>query len=126
MRIALVGHCGPDMSYLMLLVKSAAPGATIERINTGSSLQTFTKLAGGLLLVNRVLDGDFSDDDGIGLIERTLSAGGVRAMLISNYEDAQAAAVRAGALPGFGKRDIGSAKARQALAAAIEAADSRR
>lgn len=125
MRIALVGHCGPDTSYLMLLAKSAAPGATIERINTESSLQSFIKL-GGLLLVNRVLDGDFTDDDGIGLIERTVAAGGVRAMLISNYEDAQAAAVRAGAIPGFGKRDIGSAKAKQALAAAVEVADARR
>ena len=34
----------------------------------------------------------------------------VPVMLVSNYADAQAAAVQAGALPGFGKADLGRAE----------------
>jgi hypothetical protein len=45
---------------------------------------------------------------------------GVRTMLVSNFADAQAAAVAAGALEGFGKSEIGSAKMKQRLADAFK------
>jgi two-component system, chemotaxis family, chemotaxis protein CheY len=35
--------------------------------------------------------------------------------LITNYPDVQAAAIAAGAVPGFGKRDIGSPHARELI-----------
>jgi hypothetical protein len=40
-------------------------------------------------------------------------------MLVSNYADAQADAVKAGALPGFGKRELGSPKVVQLLKEAL-------
>jgi hypothetical protein len=40
-------------------------------------------------------------------------------MLVSNYADAQAAAVAAGALSGFGKREIGNPKVKQLLENAL-------
>ena len=49
-----------------------------------------------LLLVNRALDGDFKASDGIELIRSVHAAGGPKAMLISNYAAAQAAAAAAG------------------------------
>jgi len=114
--IALVGHCGPDMSYLMLAAKKAVDGVVIERINDESSLQKFLTGDTGLMLVNRELDGDFGDKGGVELIGRAFAINPrVMSMLISNYQDAQTAAVKAGALSGFGKRDIGSAKVLELL-----------
>jgi hypothetical protein len=40
-------------------------------------------------------------------------------MLVSNYPDAQAAAVAAGALPGFGKREIGQPRVAQLIREAL-------
>lgn len=120
LRVALVGHCGPDMSYLMLAVNSAAK-VSIDRINDQAALQKFLSNDSGVMLVNRVLDGDFTDDDGLALIARARALNPqIKAMLISNFDDAQAGAMKAGALPGFGKRDIGSAKAKQLLRDAFE------
>ncbi len=42
-------------------------------------------------------------------------------MLVSNYPDAQAAAVANGALPGFGKREIGSPRVIELIKGALEA-----
>lgn len=121
-RIILVGHCGPDASYLVMAARKAAPAAEVVRADDEAALAS--AMAGGtghvLLLVNRVLDGDFADPTGIELIARVRAAQpAVRAILVSNYPDAQSAAVQAGALPGFGKREIGTPRVldliRQAL-----------
>ena len=40
-------------------------------------------------------------------------------MLVSNYHDAQQAAVAVGAVPGFGKRELGTPKAAQLLREAL-------
>jgi hypothetical protein len=48
----------------------------------------------------------------------------LRMMLISNYAEAQRAAVDAGAMEGFGKREIGSAKVARMLRAAVQGANS--
>lgn len=118
--IALVGHCGPDTSYLIMAAKKAVDAVVIERVNDESSLQKFLRSDHGLMLVNRQLDGDFEDETGVELIGRAIETNPrVKAMLISNYDDAQAAAVRVGALSGFGKRDIGSPKVLQLLKSAF-------
>lgn len=89
------------------------PAAEVLRVDDDAALTA--AISNGderaLLLVNRVLDGEFADAGGIELIARVRAAHPtVRAILVSNYPDAQYAAVHAGALPGFGKREIGSAK----------------
>ena len=65
-----------------------------------------------LVLVNRVSDEDGSF--GVDLI-RTLKSdpalAGVPVMLVSDHADAQQAAESLGALPGFGKGEIASARA---------------
>ena len=40
-------------------------------------------------------------------------------MLVSNYEDAQASAVEAGALPGFGKSELRGERVKRLLAEAL-------
>jgi two-component system, chemotaxis family, chemotaxis protein CheY len=129
-RIALVGHCGPDSSYLSIAAKKAVADAEIVRINRSSDLDNYLAAGPALLLVNRALDGDFPDDDtGISLIARLrTSQPNVSSILVSNYADAQEEAVKAGALPGFGKKEVGSAKVIQliqnAAAVAIPAGQS--
>ena len=119
-RIALVGHCGFDSGSLSRFASDAAPDAEVVRINDQKSLDKVAN-ADSLLLVNRVLDGRFNvGGSGIELI-KTL-AGQAEApptMLVSNYADAQEQAVAAGALPGFGKSDVGSQAIRQRITDAV-------
>jgi CheY-like chemotaxis protein len=62
-----------------------------------------------LILFNRELDYGFDSTVGVEVIGSLRSNHPtVPMMLVSNYAEAQQAAVAAGALPGFGKREIGS------------------
>jgi len=105
-RVLLVGHCGPDTHMLRSAVRRALPEAEVVSVLTQKELETN---AADLLLVNRVLDGSFETSSGVDLIRKVASrrAGEHPAMmLISNYSDAQDEARAAGALPGFGKREV--------------------
>jgi hypothetical protein len=104
--IVLVGHCVPDEFLLKNAIRRAVPGAMVEHAGDHDALKPHLH-AGSLLLVNRVLDGWFDAADGIELI-KSLPRGddGPVAMLISNYPEAQAAAVAAGARQGFGKSAV--------------------
>lgn len=116
-RIVLVGHCVPDAMALRSAIRSAVGEVEIVAVNDSESLEA--ELGGsGLLLVNRVLDGRFGGESGEALVKR-LAADGERVMLISNYEDAQAAAVSSGARPGFGKQALYTDEMRARLAAAL-------
>lgn len=118
-RIILVGHCGADTSSLYRVVGDAAPGVPVSASHDISSLAT----AGpdSLLLVNRMLEGAFAEDTGVELIKSLASrAAPPKLMLISNYADAQAAAVKNGALPGFGKSEMYDAAAKAKILAAFK------
>lgn len=109
-RVALVGHCGFDSGSLSRLAGQIAPQAEVVRVNDQQTLDTISG-PGTLLLVNRVLDGRFdAGGSGVDLIRTYASdEAGSAAMLVSNYADAQEQAVEAGAMPGFGKSQIGDA-----------------
>ena len=117
--VILVGHCSPDSSYLAITVKALWPDAAVHRANSTAAMERHLQTGADLLLVNRALDGDFDAADGIELISRFSARGAGRMMLISNYSDAQADAIKAGALPGFGKSELSTAKPRQMLASAL-------
>src|SRR4051794_40873388 len=119
-KVALVGHCGPDSSYLRLAVSRAEPGVQILSADDDQSLMKVLEQGADLILFNRQLDYGFDESEGVSLI-RKLSRHypATRMMLISNYPDAQDAALKAGAVVGFGKRDIGSPKASQPLKDAL-------
>ena len=72
-----------------------------------------------LALVNRVLDGRFESDDGIGLIASLAPESSVRFMLVSNFAEAQERAEAVGAVPGFGKSDMRSEETRRRIEAAL-------
>jgi len=95
-----------------------------EVIQTDGLADTLTALQENsidLVLINRKLDNDYSD--GIVILEQIKSKpdySDLPVMLITNYEEHQAKAVALGALPGFGKLEINSAKTRAKLASVLE------
>lgn len=123
LRVALVGHCVADSFLLKGVLGRVLPGAEVVRLNDE---RTAGAEAGNadVVLVNRVLDGDFAETSGAAFIRRLREGrtGRPVAILVSNYADAQAAAQAAGAMPGFGKADCGSAAAAARLRSAAEAA----
>jgi len=121
-RVALVGHCGPDSSYLRLTVSRADKDVSVIAADDEQGLQRTLREGVDLLLLNRQLDWGFEEQLGQDLVKRLrASHPGVKAMLVSNYADAQAAAVANGALPGFGKRDLGTPRVAQMIREALGA-----
>jgi len=127
-RVVLVGHCGPDASYLRMAVSRVARNMTVGMADDDGELSREIEQGADLLLLNRVLDYGFEQTEGAALIaELKAKLPDLKMMLVSNYPDAQAEAVAAGALPGFGKREIGSERVtkllREALADQAEVKD---
>ncbi len=116
--ILLVGHCGPDAFMLRSAIRSLAPDAEVVMVEDESTLKDRLDSA-DLALVNRVLDGQFESDDGIGLIASLAPQGGAKLMLVSNFAEAQERAEAAGVLPGFGKSDMRSEETRRRIEAAL-------
>jgi two-component system chemotaxis response regulator CheY len=120
-RIALIGHCGPDSTFLRMAVSRAAKGAQVVSADDSSELDRMLNDGVDLLLFNRVLDYGFDDTEGVAIIRKLRATHpNVKMMLVSNYPEAQAEAVAAGALPGFGKREMSSPRVTDLIRAAIE------
>jgi len=118
--VALIGHCGPDSSYLRMNISKAIPGARIISVDDDQSLKAALETGVDLALFNRVLDYGFEQTNGaevIRLLGRFYPA--TRMMMVTNYPEAQAEAIAAGAIPGFGKRELGSSRVLQLLRDAV-------
>ncbi len=111
----LVGHCGADSYGLSRAVSRAVKDAAVVSADNEQTLARHIE-GGGVLLINRVLDGGFATESGVDLIASLAAHEPKPAMiLISNYADAQDAAVAAGAQRGFGKSELGSPRVDQLL-----------
>jgi len=122
-RILDVGQCGYDHGSISRHLKKAYQAEVTAADTNGQALASLRAGEFDLVLVNRVLDGDGSR--GVELI-RAIKAepdlAGLPVMLVSDYPEAQAEAVKLGALPGFGKSALRSGKPVPALEAAISRA----
>ena len=117
-RILLVGHCGVDGPRLQSELGSILKGANVERINSDAELRRACEEGADLLLVNREPLG--FESEGLDLIRQIRKDfPDQKVMLVSDYADAQEQAEAAGALHGFGKRDIGSPKLADAVKQAL-------
>jgi len=120
-KVVLVGHCGFDQASIGRAVAGALPGVAVESVYDNSGLDQHAS-PDALLLVNRVLDGRFGTGSGVDLIEQLSGREAPPVMmLISNYPDAQAQAVEAGALRGFGKSELGLPQTAKLLQAVVRA-----
>lgn len=119
--VLLVGHCGADNSYMRMVIRSADNSATVVSADDDSELKSALDHGVDLILFNRELGYGFEYETGVDNI-RHLKAKypATRMMLVSNYSDAQASALAVGAVPGFGKREIGSKRVTELLRDALE------
>ncbi len=119
-QIALVGHCGPDAFALQSSIMGFVPGAVLHRLNSMDDLASMMDQL-SLLVVNRVLDGQFGTESGIEFISN-LATGSPPAMLISNFSESLEESVAAGAVMGYGKQKMRSPEAETALKNALNLA----
>ena len=118
--VVLVGHCGPDSSFLRMAVSSAERGITVSMADDSQELKAALDAGVNLVLLNRELGWGFDHPMGVDVIKLFRAAyPGTKFMLISNYAEAQAAAVAAGGVPGFGKREIGQPRVAQLIREAL-------
>lgn len=107
-RVLSIGQCEADHSRMGRSLRDGFRAEVESADHTDDALAKLRAEPFDLVLVNRVFDADGAS--GLEFI-RTLRADdalrAVPVMLVSNYEDAQAQAVAAGALPGFGKAALG-------------------
>jgi CheY-like chemotaxis protein len=119
-RVLDVGQCGFDHRAISDYLRRVF-GAEVDRADTlDEARDALGRGRFDLVLVNRVLDLD--DSSGLDLIRALREDGGlgdVAVMLVSNYPDAQRAAVELGARPGFGKADLESPATRDRLRALL-------
>ncbi len=119
-NVVLVGHCGPDSSYLRMAIRSADPQAHVLTAANEQTLHRHLKQGADLILFNRLVNSGFEETEGVAIIRRLKREHPeLRMMMVSNYSDAQHAAQKAGALPGFGKDELGSARVAQLLRDAL-------
>ena len=119
-KVALVGHCGPDSSYLRITVSRAAKDVQVVMADDTRELTQVLSDGVDLLLLNRQLDYGFDDREGVDVIRRLRPHyPNVKMMLVSNFPEAQAAAVAEGALPGFGKRELNTPKVAELIREAL-------
>lgn len=119
-KVALVGHCGPDSSYLRMTVAKAGRNIQVLAADDDDELKRLIDDGVHLLLLNRQLEFGFGQHSGVELIRQLrIHYPSVKCMLVSNYPEAQAEAVQAGALPGFGKRELGTPKVPEMIRSAL-------
>jgi two-component system chemotaxis response regulator CheY len=119
-QVVLVGHCGPDSSFLRMAVSSASRGISVHAADDEQELDSYLAKGVDLLLLNRELGWGFDQTEGVEVIRALRPKHpNLKMILVSNYPEAQAAAVAVGALPGFGKRELGSPRVAQLIRDAL-------
>lgn len=114
-QILVVGHCLPDTFMLKSKMQQLFPDVNVDSCNSHADLKNKIN-SSTLLLVNRVLDGAFTNDAGIALIADLAKADEApKQMLISNFEESQEEAIVQGAIMGFGKAEMGSSETEDKL-----------
>lgn len=112
-----VGQCNPDHSSISGLLKQHF-GVDVQRAQSHQQALTMANdLQPALVLINRLYDAN--GDQGMETL-KALKADdattSIPVMIVSNYSDAQDAAVAAGAVHGFGKSSLTATKTIQCLA----------
>jgi CheY-like chemotaxis protein len=106
-RVLDVGNCAMDHGNLHAML-SQHFDVEIDQVHSAESAQT--SLASkdyDLVTINRVFDQDGSYGiDLIKIIKANPKYASIPVMMITNFPDHQAQAIQAGAIPGFGKKNI--------------------
>ena len=112
-RVLNVGQCVPDHMSISSYLRRKFDADVVKVDDHDAAVEAAKGGDVDLVLVNRLYDADGSP--GLPTVQAIAEADGPPVMLVSNYEEAQADAVAAGAKPGFGKGDLGTAAADEKL-----------
>ena len=119
-RVLDVGNCSMDHGSVRGLLERQFHAEVVQAHGPDDTLELLRQGKFDLVLVNRKLDADYSDGlEIIKSIKADAKLAAVPCMLITNYAEHQAAAVRAGAVEGFGKQALNSQQTRARLAAVL-------
>ncbi|MBA2113375.1 response regulator [Bremerella alba] len=103
-----VGNCGYDHSSLKNLIERNFDAKVLQSHGPTDTLKMLREQSFALVVINRKLDRDHSDGmDILKDMKADEQLQDIPVLLLSNFEDAQANAQEVGAVPGFGKRDLG-------------------
>ena len=115
-RVLDVGQCGFDHSAIRRLIESEFAAEVVQAHGLNDAVSQLKNESFDLVLVNRKLDADYSDGLAVvRAIKTDASLTQTPVMLVSNYPDAQEAAVAAGASLGFGKAELYQPATREKL-----------
>lgn len=119
MRVLDVGQCGFDHSAIADFVHQTLD-AIVDRAETAADLDAhMARQRYDLILINRILDADGAS--GLDIIKSIRNKPDCPpVMLISNFPDAQQAAIEAGAVEGFGKSALYMLRTAEILRAAVD------
>jgi two-component system, chemotaxis family, chemotaxis protein CheY len=109
-RVLSIGQCGPDHYSIAWTLRSEFGAEVVPAQDAAEAEMLLAKGEFVLVLVNRVLDSDRSS--GMEIVKKLRESptqSRIPVMLVSNYPDAHQQAVAHGALPGFGKAELGDA-----------------
>jgi DNA-binding NarL/FixJ family response regulator len=119
-RILSVGQCGYDDSRIRRYLGQPLDAEVVAADTHDEAWQALSTEAFDLVMVNRV--GDTDGAPGIELIRKLKSDASTLSlpvMLVSNFPSAQGEAANLGATPGFGKDDLGTSRAVDAIRHAL-------
>jgi len=112
-----VGQCRPDSAAITHYLTSHFSVRILTADLADQVLPLLEKHPVSLVLINRILDADGSEGmDILKQIRLNAVQPEVPVMLVSNYADWQKKAVENGAVPGFGKAELGRPDLKSRLA----------
>jgi CheY-like chemotaxis protein len=120
-RVLDVGQCVPDHATIRSYLTRNFGCEVVQVDDAPAALAQLNAGGFDLVLVNRQLDIDHSEGlDVIRQIKADSKIAGVPVMMVTNYPEHQDAAIAAGAIRGFGKREYQKPETREKLAAILE------
>ena len=117
-RVLDVGQCCADHTRISQTLSENFDVEVFSADSFNDAVQMATESPFDLILINRLLDTDQSP--GMKILQRLKTdapTADVPVMLVSNYADAQDEAVKAGAVPGFGKAALSQPATLETLSA---------
>jgi CheY-like chemotaxis protein len=106
-RVLDVGNCVPDHTALRTMLQRSFAAEVVRVHGPEDALEALRKDPFDLVVINRKLDRDYTDGmDILKEIKADTELSATPVMIITNYPEYEAAAVAAGAEPGFGKKTL--------------------
>lgn len=119
-RVLDIGNCSMDHGAISGMLRKQFQADVVQCHGPEDSLAALRAGKFDLVLVNRKLDQDYSDGlEIIQAIKADPKLAATPVMLITNYPQYEEQAVEAGALPGFGKKQLYDERTQQRLAAVL-------